>query len=156
MARDREGHSLSSPAKGVDPYRVRYWIFLILLMIAGLSYGVMDYFDWCDEALASYSLELVVAGLCGGWYCWWWWKVGSASDVFKWVTALFLSIMVRLIITIVGRREVLCGNTDLVIGGCYWWTIRNWPEIIVLLYMLALVLGRIWCNIPMHECLDEE
>lgn len=34
----------------------------------------------------------------------------------------------------------------------YLWTIRNVPELLVLVFMLALILGRLWCNNPSHDC----
>jgi hypothetical protein len=138
--------------------RVRRNFFALLLGLTMAVYSAVDYFNLYDACLTMYSLEAAIALSCGILYAWWWYSSGSASDVYRWLTLLFFAQVARLTGNIVVRVNYLsivetlpepCGF----VKDSALWTFRNFPEMLVLLFMLALILGRLWCNNPIHGCL---
>ena len=144
----------------------RRFLFALLSVVMSI-YGAVDYFNLADECLTMYILELVVSLSCGVLYAWWWNRIyretrmyksaKPASDVFKWLTVLFFGQAIRLVGNIVVRTEYLSNLASLpeqcgFVKGSYPWTFRNFPELLVLIFMLALILARLWCNNPIHRC----
>jgi hypothetical protein len=141
--------------------RVRRDFFIGLLFFIITIYFTIDYFNLFDECLTMYYLEMSISFSCAMLYAWWWWKSGSASDVYRWLTILFFAQVIRLIGNIIVRTEYIIQNPSEgerlgFIIDSYMWTFRNFPELIVLIFMLALILGRLYCNIPAHKCLHED
>ena len=124
-----------------------------------------DYFDLLDECLTMYYLQLAISLFCGGLYSWWWYRSHRegmpASDVFKWLTILFYAQAIRLTGNIIVRsdyvlRHPVLGEKMGFMTDSYLWTFRNFPELLVLIYMLSLILGRLYCNVPRHKCLSHD
>jgi hypothetical protein len=99
-------------------------------------------------------------------YSWWWYSAGIASDVFRWLIILFFAQAIRLFGNILVRHNFLFRNNSFDIASApnvspeslleYLWAFRNFPELVALLFMLALILGRLWCNVPIHDCLYDD
>lgn len=138
--------------------RVRRNFFALLLGTAMAVYCTIDYLNLYDECLTMYYMEALIAFACGILYCWWWYSSGTASDVYRWLTLLFFAQAARLVGNIIVRTGYLVGLGSLpeqcgFVKASYLWTFRNFPELLVLLFMLALIMGRLWCNVPAHDCL---
>ena len=141
---------------------VRRTFFLLLFVLTTTIYFIIDIFDIYDSCLTVYWMELIASLSCGVLYSWWWYSSGSASDVFRWLTVLFFAQAIRLIGNIIVRTNFLYGINKLGIAGPppeyldILWIFRNFPEFMALLFMLSLILSRIWCNVPSHRCLHED
>lgn len=140
---------------------VRTRIFVTLLALCSLVYITFDYCDLADECLVMYCLEFTAALMNGCLYLWWWAKHRRASVVYVWITVLFFASSFRIACSIYSRLQLIQANIDvsnfisiLALRSNYLWTLRSVPELLVMLYMLALVLARLWCNIPEHECYE--
>ncbi len=122
-----------------DPsFYVPAGLFLILL-------ALNDYSDFMDGCLLVYALSTTAALACACVYGWWWWHTGSATEVYRWVTALFFALVwsdafilyVRLLY-IRGQHEAYLSflESDL-------WHLRAAPLVLVQIYMAALVVNRL-------------
>jgi hypothetical protein len=136
---------------------VRRNFFALLFSAIMAGYSAVDYFNLYDACLTMYYLEAAIAFTCGVFYIWWWYSSGSASDVYRWLTVLFFAQVIRLIGNITVRLNYLsivetlpepCGF----VKDSPLWTFRNFPELLVLVFMLSLILARLWCNVPAHNC----
>lgn len=139
----------------------RHGFFAFIMVVIVAIYSVVDVYNLLDECLTMYWLGLGISAICGTLYLWWWLKAkrGRASEVYVWVTLLFYSAVIRLTLNIVARLDYLASaplDYGLISRGSYAWTLRNSPELVVFSYMLALILGRLWCNVPKHECYDNK
>lgn len=133
------------PKTSTDEISPKREIFVSLSVAYAILLGLNARFAWFDDCLLAYSVSLLASLTCTALYLWWWRHTRHATEVYKWVTMLFLTMALDRALTAVARYLYVYDQAFSFWGFLdHWvWTVRSIPETLVLFFMIALVIGRI-------------
>lgn len=125
--------------------RVRRNVFIVFSSVYLTITAINYVHGLVDDCLLAYSSCLLASATCTAIYTWWWCHTGEASDVYKWVTALMATIALNMSLSVAGRLLYLHAERDEYRNflDSWVWELRNVPEVLVLIFMLALIIGRL-------------
>lgn len=129
--------------------RVRYSIFVLLLVVVNVLYLLGETRNEIDTCLVAYGTEVILSFCCWCLYVTWWIRTGRGSIVYAWLTWLFLAFSLHTGSAFYARFLFITDSRaayELFVNSWLWrW--RMFPMAIMLCYMLALVLGRMFSNV---------
>lgn len=134
------------PKTKTDEISPKREIFVALTSIYLTALVLNAKFDWVDDCLLAYMFSLTASSSCAVLYIWWWRKTKHATEVYKWVTILFVGMVISRLMTTFARYLYIIDTTNLGYQAFldHWtWALRSVPETLVLFFMIALVIGRL-------------
>jgi hypothetical protein len=101
-----------------------------------------------DETMLIYVLVLAVSLYGAGLFLWWWSKKGKATNIYIYVTFIFVGEVIETAVVMWSRFLVLTGQASAkeIFQGSAFWSLRK----VVLLIALSLIVVRMtqrrFCN----------
>jgi hypothetical protein len=113
--------------------------------VMALYYIVYEFCGGCTgHARPMYAMKIVMESTCLCLFVWWWAKQGKASTVYMWIVILFAGMIYSDSIEYYVRTLVIVQHSMIPFQTEIWWITRDMPVMLVLAFLFAFILGRIF------------
>lgn len=122
--------------------RIRHVTFAVVMV---LYYVVYACCGACEgNARPMYAVKIVMESACLCLFLWFWLLKGIASTVYAWIVTLFAGMIYSDSVEYYGRSLAQTQHIMIPFQTSPWWITRDVPILLVLAFMLAFILGRIF------------